>query len=154
MYTLQRVPEKETWVCFMEKIQELQQNVQTLIIEKLHGNTKTWCIQHKSLIIDTSKLTKYRCWLAILVYLLILLQIENVYRTHHVIKLLDCREFNKVNINVLIEKWMPCDALWIPGKKKGEFCLRTKGNEKYSLEKYKQTMLIPTLLIPPLTKRP
>jgi hypothetical protein len=31
---------------------------------------------------------------------------------------------------------MPCDALWILRKKKGEFCLRTRGNEKYFLEKY------------------
>jgi hypothetical protein len=39
-------------------------------------------------------------------------------------------------------------------KKKGEFCLRTRGNEKYSLEEYGQIMLIPTLLIPPLTEKP
>jgi hypothetical protein len=80
--------------------------------------------------------------------------LKNVYTTHHVIKLLDCREFNKVNIKVLIEKWMPCDALLIHGRKKGEFCLRTRGNEKYSLEKYEQTILISTLLIPPLIERP
>jgi hypothetical protein len=49
---------------------------------------------------------------------------------------------------------MPCDALWILRKKKGEFCLRTRGNEKYFLEKYTQTMLIPILLIPPLIERP
>ncbi len=40
----------------MEFFWELPHNVQVLIIEKLHGNTKTWCIQHKSLIIDASKL--------------------------------------------------------------------------------------------------
>jgi hypothetical protein len=49
---------------------------------------------------------------------------------------------------------MPCDALWIPRKKKGEFCLKIKGNEKYSSKKYRQIMLILTLLIPPLTGRP
>jgi hypothetical protein len=87
---------------FMENFQELPHNAQTLIIAKLHGNTKTWCIQHKLLIIDACKLTKYRHWIPILICLFILLQIENVYTTHHVIKLLDCREFNKVNINVLI----------------------------------------------------
>jgi hypothetical protein len=27
---------------------------------------------------------------------------------------------------------MPCDTLWILRRKKGEFCLRTRGNEKYS----------------------
>jgi hypothetical protein len=67
---------------------------------------------------------------------------------------LDHREFNKVNINVLIEKWMPCDALWRPRRKKGEFYFKGIGNEKYSLEECGQTMLIPTLLIPPLLERP
>jgi hypothetical protein len=47
------------------------------------------------------------------------LKIENVYITYHVIKLLDRREFDKVNINALIEKWMPCDALWVSRRKKG-----------------------------------
>jgi hypothetical protein len=68
------------------------------------------------------------------------LRIENVYTTNHVIKLLDCREFNKTNINALIEKWMLCDALWVFGTKKVEFCLITKGNKKYSLEEYIKTM--------------
>jgi hypothetical protein len=137
----------------MENFQELPQNVQMLIIKKLHGNMKTWCIQDKSLIIDACELTKYKHWIPILICLFILLQIENVYTTHHVIKLLDHRKFYKVNINALIEKWMPCDTLWILGRKKGEFCLKTKGNEKYSIEEYGQTMLIPTLLISPLTER-
>jgi hypothetical protein len=26
---------------------------------------------------------------------------------------------------------MPCDALWIPKRKKGEYCFKTRGNEKY-----------------------
>jgi hypothetical protein len=133
----------------MESFWELPQNVQMLIIEKIHGNTKTWCIQHKLLIIGACELTKYKHWIPILICLFILLQIENVYTTHHVIKLLDRREFNKVNINALIEKWMPCDTLWILGRKKGVFCLRIRGNEKYSLDKYIQTMLIPTILISP-----
>jgi hypothetical protein len=81
-----------------------------------------------------------------------LLRIENVSTTYHVIKLLDHKEFNKVNINALIGKWMPHDALWVLGRKKGEFCSRTRGIEKYSSEKYRKTMLIPTLFIPPLTK--
>jgi len=78
-----------------------------------------------------------------------LLRIENVYTTYHVIKLLDHKEFDKVNINALIEKWMSCDALSVLGTKKGEYCLRTSGNEKYSSKEYKKTML-PTLLSPPL----
>ncbi len=85
---------------------------------KITFEYEKWCIQHKSLIINASKLTKYRPWLPILVCLFILLIIENVYTTYHVIKLLDHREFDKVNINVLIEKRMSCDALWVPGKKK------------------------------------
>jgi len=44
---------------------------------------------------------------------------------------------------------MPCDTLWIPRRKRGEFCLRTRGNEKYSSKEYRQIMFIPTLLIPP-----
>jgi hypothetical protein len=43
---------------------------------------------------------------------------------------------------------MSCDALWVLGRKKGEYCLRTRGNEKYG-----KTMLIPTLLIPLLIER-
>jgi hypothetical protein len=77
----------------MEKNWELPQNVLMLIIEKLHGNTKTCCIQHLLLIIDASKLTKCRHWFPILICLLILLRIQNVYTTHHVIKLLDRRKF-------------------------------------------------------------
>ncbi len=53
------MPKEETWASFMEFFCELPFNVQALIIENLHGNMKIWCIQHKSLIIDASKLTKY-----------------------------------------------------------------------------------------------
>ncbi len=48
---------------------------------------------------------------------------------------------------------MSCDALWVPGRKKGEYCLRTTGNEKYSSKEYKKTMVIPILLFSPLPKR-
>jgi hypothetical protein len=58
-----------------------------------------------------------------------------------------------MNINILIGKWMPCDALWVLGKKKGEFYLKRTETEKYYLEEYNKTMLIPTLLIPPLIER-
>jgi len=37
IHTFQKVPEKETWVCFMEFFWELTQNVQMLIIEKTMG---------------------------------------------------------------------------------------------------------------------
>jgi hypothetical protein len=56
-YTPQRILKEETWLSFMELFSELPQNVQVIIIEKLHGNTKTWCIQHKSLIINAFELT-------------------------------------------------------------------------------------------------
>ncbi len=90
-------------------------NVQELILDKSHRNTKTWCIQHKTLIIKTSKLTNYRRVLLIVVCLFVLLRIKRVYTTHHVIKLTNRTKFNKINIiNALIEKWMMCDALWAP----------------------------------------
>ncbi len=66
------------------------------------------------MIIDAFELTKYRCWLPILVCLLVLLKLEDVYTTYHVIQLLDPREFDKVDINALVEKWMLC-GLWIMG---------------------------------------
>jgi hypothetical protein len=45
-----------------------------------------------------------------------------------------------------------CDALWVLGKNKGEYCIRTRGNKKYSSQKYGKIMLIPTLFIPPLAE--
>jgi hypothetical protein len=39
-------------------------------------------------------------------------------------------------------------------EKKGNFVLKQKEHKKYSLKEYGQTMLIPTILISPLTKRP
>jgi hypothetical protein len=46
-YTTQKVPKEKTWTNFKEFFWELPHNVQVLIIEKLNGNTKIWCIQHK-----------------------------------------------------------------------------------------------------------
>ncbi len=43
LYTCYKVPKEETWVSFMDRPQnvwELPQNVQVLIIEKLHWNMK------------------------------------------------------------------------------------------------------------------
>lgn len=56
----QKVIGEGTWESFMDFFWEMPQNVQELIIDKLHGNTKTWCIQHKTLIIDAFELIKYR----------------------------------------------------------------------------------------------
>jgi hypothetical protein len=48
---------------------------------------------------------------------------------------------------------MSFDTLWVLGRKKREFCLKTRGNEMYSSKEYKNTMLIPTLLIFTFNKR-
>jgi len=39
-YTCYKIPKEETWVSFMDCFWELPQNVQVLIIEKLHWNMK------------------------------------------------------------------------------------------------------------------
>jgi hypothetical protein len=43
-YTPIRVPKLDTWRNFIEKFKTLPQNVQKLIIKKLHGEMKVWCI--------------------------------------------------------------------------------------------------------------
>jgi hypothetical protein len=40
---------------FKEKCKTLPENIQEFIIEKIHGGTKVWCIQHKSPIIDVTE---------------------------------------------------------------------------------------------------
>jgi hypothetical protein len=54
LYTPRRVPKFDTWGNFIEKFKNLHENVQELIIKKLHGETKVWCRQLKMLIIDTT----------------------------------------------------------------------------------------------------
>jgi hypothetical protein len=73
-----------------------------LIIKKIHGGTKVWCIQHRSLIIDVIKLTKYRRWLPVIVCIIKLIPIRNFFATHHSIQFLDIKRFIGPNINVLI----------------------------------------------------
>jgi hypothetical protein len=81
----------------------------------------------------------------------VLLHIERVYTTHHVIKLTGCTKFNKINIiNGLIEM---CDALWVPRKEKGEFCMRTKRNKEYSLKDTRKPFYCLPYFFLPLTKR-
>jgi hypothetical protein len=46
----------------------------------------------------------------------------------------DIREFTKPNINVLVEKWIPCDLLWTPRFFGFEYAMRLRGNEEYCLE--------------------
>jgi hypothetical protein len=90
----------------------LPENHQELIKKKLHGGTKVWCIQLKILIIDIAPSMKYRRWLPIMVCLLTLIPLKKVAATYHITKFHDGRKFTKPNINVLIEKWIPCDLLW------------------------------------------
>jgi hypothetical protein len=118
---------------FVEKFKILLENVQELIIKKSHGGTKVWCIQLKILIIDTTQLTKYRRWLPIMVCLLTLIPINKVVATYHIIKFHDIREFTKPNINVLVEKWIPCNLLWT--FRFSEYAMRLRGNEEYCPEK-------------------
>ncbi len=54
--------------------------------------------------------TKYRRWLLVIVCIITLILIEKAFATHHSIQFLDKREFNRPNINALIEKWMPSDT--------------------------------------------
>ncbi len=100
------------------------------------------------MIIDAFESTKYRQWFPILVCLFMLLHIERVYITHHVIKLIDHRKFNKLNINVLFDKLMPCEnyGCWLENKIMN---FVSEWNEiKIILKKnYGKTMLIPTLLL-------
>ncbi len=40
---------------FVERFKQLPKNVQELILNKLHGGTKVWHIQHRTLIIDVEQ---------------------------------------------------------------------------------------------------
>ncbi len=84
---------------------------------------------------------------------LLMLCIEKVYITHHDIKIIDHREFNKMNINILIKKWMLCDALWVPRRKKGELCIKKREYKEYFSKEYKKTMLMRTLLFPTYNRK-
>jgi hypothetical protein len=85
----------------------------------------------KKLIIDTTQLTKYRRRLPVMVCLLTLIPIKKVVATYHIIKFHDRREFTKPNINVLVEKWIPCNLLLTPRFLGFENAMRLRGNEEY-----------------------
>jgi hypothetical protein len=108
LYIARINPKLDKWQTFVEKFKTLPENVQELIIKKLHGGMETWCIQLQTLIIDTTQLTKYWRQLLVIVCLLMLIAIEKV-ATYHIIKFHDKREFAKPNINGLVKKWIPCD---------------------------------------------
>jgi hypothetical protein len=130
LYTPKRALELDTWGNFIENFKTLPKNVQELVIKKLHGGTKVWCIQLKILIINTTQLMKYRRWLLVMVCLLTLIPITKVAATYHIIKLHDRRKFTKPNINVLVEKWIPCDLLWILRLLRFKYAMRLRGNEE------------------------
>ncbi len=54
-------------------------NILELILKRIYGGTQVWYIQHKTLMIDTIKLTKYRQWLIIIVCVFIPLLIKKVF---------------------------------------------------------------------------
>jgi hypothetical protein len=113
------------------KFNELLINIQELILRKLHKGTQVWCIQHKTLVIDTIKLTKYKLWLPMIVCIVTLLLIEQVFVTHHKIILINRWEFCEPNINTLIEKLIPYNLLWPFRITSENNVMRTKGNKEY-----------------------
>jgi hypothetical protein len=64
--------------------------------------------------------------------------IKKVATTYHIIKFHDKKEFTKPNINVLVEKWIPCDLLWTPKFLGFEYTMRLRGNEEYFQKKLSQ----------------
>jgi hypothetical protein len=59
MYIPKKAPELDTSGNLVGKFKTLLENVQEfIIIKKLHGGTKMWCIQLKTIIIDTTQLNK------------------------------------------------------------------------------------------------
>jgi hypothetical protein len=147
LYTTIRAPKLDTWGNIIEKFKTLLENVQKLIIEKLHGGMKAWCIQQKILLIDIAQLTKYRIWLPVLVCLMTLIPIKNVATTYHIVKFHDRREFTKPNINDLVEKWIPCDLLWTPRFLGSEYAMKLGRNEKYCPEEIESKELWSTMII-------
>jgi hypothetical protein len=49
---------KEGLNCFVNMFKELFENVQELILENLYKDTKVYCMQHKTLIINALIMTK------------------------------------------------------------------------------------------------
>lgn len=57
LHTPPSAHEKNDWNEFVGRFDGLPAFAQEL--EKLHNDTKTWCIQHGTLVINTSELTKF-----------------------------------------------------------------------------------------------
>jgi hypothetical protein len=84
LYTLRRAPKLDIWGNFVGKLRTLHKNVQELILKKLHGGTKVWCIQLEPLIIDIAYLIKYKRWLLVMVCLLMLIPVKKVPSTYQI----------------------------------------------------------------------
>jgi hypothetical protein len=67
----------------VERFKQILENVQKLILKKLHRGTKVWHIQHRTLTIDALELTNYKRWLPIMVCLLALILIKKITTTYH-----------------------------------------------------------------------
>jgi hypothetical protein len=67
-----------------------------------------------------------------------LIPIKKVVATYHVIKFHDKREFTKPNINVLVEKWIPCNLSWTPRFLRSKYAMRLKGMKSIIQKKLNQ----------------
>ncbi len=125
------------------------ESTQKLIIKKTHGGTKVWCIQHRSLIIDATKLTKYKRWILVIICIITLIPIKNFFAMHHLIQFLDRRKFTRPNNNALIKKWMPSDMLWAPRSTSFEYVMRPR-SEEYIFEMIESKEFWSIVMIPEL----
>jgi hypothetical protein len=58
-YKPRNVLEKEGWDELANRLKGLPIHLQELILKKLYGGTLIWCLQHHTLMINSSKLMKY-----------------------------------------------------------------------------------------------
>jgi len=79
--------------------------------------------------------------------LLTLILILKVIATYHIIKFHDRREFTKPNINVLVDKWIPCDLLWTHKFLGSEYTMRMRGNEEYCPKEIESKEFWSTMMI-------
>jgi hypothetical protein len=75
LYTPRRNPKLDKWGIFVANFKTLLDNVQELINKTLHGGIEVWCIQLRTLIIDTTELTNNQRWLLVIMCLLTLIPI-------------------------------------------------------------------------------
>jgi hypothetical protein len=70
-----------------------------------------WSLQHQTMVIQAQELTKYWHWLLVLATLLALLPLEHFIINQHRVIVQETHEFIHLNVNTLVEKWLPCDML-------------------------------------------